>query len=161
MPKVPPRRKKSAPPAFHLHVLRGNSQLLQDRPGDGDGSDRVQGRPPEPDLLLPQVASLGTSSAISAETNGRRVPKPEAAFLLGEYQDPFWNLLHHPKLLNNAWLPKSSDALDSGIRDPEKAAPTPAHVQGELLQNTSSHWESTSDRDQRTALEVFDPLAKT
>ncbi|XP_058517315.1 synaptojanin-2 isoform X1 [Ochotona princeps] len=166
MPKVPPRRKKSAPPAFHLHVLRGNSQLLQDRPGDGDGSDWVQGHPPEPDLLLPQVASLGTSSATGAETNGRRVPKPEVVSLLGEYQDPFWNLPHHPKLLNSAWLPKSSDPLDSGIRDPEKAAPTPAHnntsaVRGELLQNTSSHWEAASDRDQRTVLEVFDPLAKT
>lgn len=164
VPKVPPRRKKSAPAAFHLQVLQSSSQLLQGLTSDASGHDhdrdRPPGRQPEADALFPQVHFLGLSSATSPETDGSEVTKPEAASLLGEYQDPFWNLLHHPKLLNNAWISKSSGPWNSEARSPERADPSP-----ELLphqdQNASSHWVAISDRDKRTTLQAFDPLAET
>lgn len=97
--------------------------------------------------------------------------KPEAASLLGDYQDPFWNLLHHPKLLNNTWLSKSSDPLDAGARSPERAPANPAQVsaseaaEGETPldhgRKTFGHWVAISDKDKRMTLQVFDPLAKT
>lgn len=164
VPKVPPRRKKSAPAAFHLQVLQSSSQLLQGLTSDASGHDhdrdRPPGRQPEADALFPQVHFLGLSSATSPETDGSEVTKPEAASLLGEYQDPFWNLLHHPKLLNNAWISKSSGLWNSEARSPERADPGP-----ELLphqdQNASGHWVAISDRDKRTTLQAFDPLAET
>lgn len=164
VPKVPPRRKKSAPAAFHLQVLQSSSQLLQGLTSDASGHDhdrdRPPGRQPEADTLFPQVHFLGLSSATSPESDGPEVAKPEAASLLGEYQDPFWNLLHHPKLLNNAWIPKSSGPWNSEARSPERADLGP-----ELLphqdQNASGHWVAISDRDKRTTLQAFDPLAET
>ncbi|XP_033090836.1 synaptojanin-2 isoform X2 [Trachypithecus francoisi] len=168
VPKVPPRRKKSAPAAFHLQVLQSNSQLLQGL--TYNSSNSPSGHPPAVAAILPQGDLLSTSSATSPDSDGTKAMKPEAAPLLGDYQDPFWNLLHHPKLLNNAWLSKSSDPLDSGTRSPERDPIDPVSagasaVKAELPldheHKTLGHWVTISDQDKRTALQVFDPLAKT
>ncbi|XP_017745109.1 PREDICTED: synaptojanin-2 [Rhinopithecus bieti] len=168
VPKVPPRRKKSAPAAFHLQVLQSNSQLLQGL--TYNSSDSPSGHLPAVGAVLPQGDLLSTSSATSPDSDGTKAMKPEAAPLLGDYQDPFWNLLHHPKLLNNAWLSKSSDPLDSGTRSPERDPIDPVSagasaVKAELPldheHKTLGHWVTISDQDKRTALQVFDPLAKT
>ncbi|EHB03587.1 Synaptojanin-2 [Heterocephalus glaber] len=170
VPKVPPRRKKSAPAAFHLQVLQSNSQLLQGLPASSDGGSCSPGPQLETDTLFPQVDFLGTSSAPSPETNGPRVMKPGAASLGGDYQDPFWNLLHHPKLLNNAWLSKSSDPLGPKARSSERAQTDPVQLstsvaEEQLLSDHGgkafNHWVTISDKDKRTTLQVFDPLAKT
>ncbi|XP_012615070.2 synaptojanin-2 isoform X4 [Microcebus murinus] len=172
VPKVPPRRKKSAPAAFHLQVLQSNSQLLQGLTcsGGAGGSGCPSGPQPDVGELFPPVDFLGTSPATSPETDGTKVLKSETASLLGDCQDPFWSLLHHPKLLNNAWLSKSSDPLDSGTRSPDKAHTDPVQVtasaaEAELPpdhgQKNFSHWVTISDKDKRTVLQVFDPLAKT
>ncbi|XP_004856884.1 synaptojanin-2 isoform X2 [Heterocephalus glaber] len=170
VPKVPPRRKKSAPAAFHLQVLQSNSQLLQGLPASSDGGRCSPGPQLETDTLFPQVDFLGTSSAPSPETNGPRVMKPGAASLGGDYQDPFWNLLHHPKLLNNAWLSKSSDPLGPKARSSERAQTDPVQLstsvaEEQLLSDHGgkafNHWVTISDKDKRTTLQVFDPLAKT
>ncbi|XP_073927565.1 synaptojanin-2 isoform X3 [Castor canadensis] len=170
-PKVPPRRKKSAPAAFHLQVLQSNSQLLQGVTCCSDsGSSRPPGLQPDADSVCPQVDFLGTSSVTSPKSDGPRGTKLETASLLGDYQDPFWSLLHHPKLLNNTWLSKSSDPLDSEARSPERAqidptqASAPAAEQELPLDHEEknfSHWVTISNKDKRTTLQVFDPLAKT
>uniref|UniRef100_A0A8D2G5Z1 Synaptojanin-2 n=1 Tax=Theropithecus gelada TaxID=9565 RepID=A0A8D2G5Z1_THEGE len=168
VPKVPPRRKKSAPAAFHLQVLQSNSQLLQGL--TYNSSDSPSGHPPAVGAILPQGDLLSTSSATSPDSDGTKAMTPEAAPLLGDYQDPFWNLLHHPKLLNNTWLSKSSDPLDSGTRSPERDPIDPVSVGASAVKaelppdhehKTLGHWVTISDQDKRTALQVFDPLAKT
>ncbi|XP_054414350.2 synaptojanin-2 isoform X2 [Pongo abelii] len=162
VPKVPPRRKKSAPAALHLQVLQSNSQLLQGL--TYSSSDSPSGHPAAGTIFL------STSSATSPDSDGTKAMKPEAAPLLGDYQDPFWNLLHHPKLLNNAWLSKSSDPLDSGTRSPKRdpidpvsagASAAKAELPPDHEHKTLGHWVTISDQDKRTALQVFDPLAKT
>ncbi|XP_014446119.1 synaptojanin-2 isoform X3 [Tupaia chinensis] len=183
VPKVPPRRKKSAPAAFHLQVLQSHSQLLQgltccgsgigDNCGGGVGGGDGHACPCRPQLdagaLFPPGDILGTSSAISPETEGTKVITSEAASLLGDYQDPFWNLLHHPKLLSDAWLSKSADPLDTRTNSLERA-PEPVQVYTAAAAvelppnqgpNTFGHWVTVSDKDKRTTLQVFDPLAKT
>ncbi|XP_054426136.1 synaptojanin-2 isoform X1 [Pteronotus mesoamericanus] len=159
-PQAPPRRKKSAPAAFHLQVLQTHGQLLR-----GLGSDG-----PDQAALFPPPAFLGPSSAASPEADGPKEPKPEAASLLGDCQDPFWSLLHHPNLLNNTWLSKSSDPLDSGTRNLGRAHTAPLQVghpaaeeppPPEHRQKDLGPWTTVSDKDKRTVLEVFDPLAKT
>lgn len=168
MPQVPPRRKKSAPAAFHLQVLQTNSQLLESlayhRSRDGPPAHQ-----PDGDTLFPQPALLSTSPAASPVMDGPKETKPEAASLLAGSQDPFWSLLHHPNLLNRAWRSKSSDPLDPGPRNPGSANTAPLPLSGlaapelplEHRQKDFGHWVTISDKDKRTVLQVFDPLAKT
>ncbi|XP_052606847.1 synaptojanin-2 isoform X2 [Peromyscus californicus insignis] len=155
-PKVPPRRKKSAPAVFHLQVLQSNSQLLQG----------LTCSPPQPDAYppCPQAAALlGVSSAVSPETEEPRVVEPEVAAFHGDDPDPFWSLLHHPKLLNNTWLPKSSDPLDLGSRNSERTHTDPAQVSASVAERglppdrggkDFSHWVAASNKDKRTTLGV-------
>ncbi|XP_057594645.1 synaptojanin-2 isoform X2 [Hippopotamus amphibius kiboko] len=169
VPQVPPRRKKSAPAAFHLQVLQSNCQLLQGLPCSSPSSDCPPAPPPAEGALFPQPTYLSTSSPASPGTDGTKDAKSEAAYLLGDYQDPFWSLLHHPTLLNNSWLSKSSGPLDSGTENLGRAHAAP--LQGsaspaqepppEHGQTDFGHWVTISDKDKRTVLQVFDPLAKT
>ncbi|XP_034847934.1 synaptojanin-2-like [Mirounga leonina] len=168
-PQAPPRRKKSAPAAFHLQVLQScDSPFLAVLPCSGP-SDRPPAHPPDGDALLPQAAGLGASYAASPATPGAEPPKSEAASLLGDFQDPFWSLLHHPSLLKNAWLSKSSDPLDSGTRGLERAHTAPLQGSASTAQELPpgrgpkdfDRCVTGSDQDKRTVLQVFDPLAKT
>lgn len=161
MPQVPPRRKKSAPAAFHLQVLQTHSQLLQDLARGGLRSDGPPAHRPDGGALPPPPAS--------AQTDGRKEPRPEAASLLGDGQDPFWSLLQHPNLANSAWLSKSSEPLDAGTRNLRRAHTAPLQVGGSAAEEPppehrhqdAGPWAAVSDTDQRTVLQVFDPLAKT
>ncbi|XP_045661372.1 synaptojanin-2 isoform X1 [Ursus americanus] len=159
VPLAPPRRKKSAPAAFHLQLLQSpDSPLLCALTCSGD---RPPAQPPDGGARLPQPAS--------PEPDGPKEPKPEAASPLGDSQDPFWSLLHHPSVLKSTWLSKSSDPLDSGTRGLERAhaAPPPASASAareplpEPGREALDHWVTVSDKDKRTVLQVFDPLAKT
>lgn len=164
VPQVPPRRKKSAPAAFHLQVLQTHSQLLQGLSSDGPPAHR-----PDRGTPFPQPAFPGPSSSASPGTDGPKGPKPETAPVLGDCQDPFWSLLHHPSLLNNTWLSKSSDPLDPGARNPGRVHTAPPQPSGsaaaepppEHRQKDFGHWATVSDKDKRTVLEVFDPLSET
>ncbi|KAM5326713.1 synaptojanin-2 isoform 2-T2 [Glossophaga mutica] len=163
-PQVPPRRKKSAPAAFHLQVLQTHGQLLQ-----GLSSDGPPAHQPDRSALFPQPAFPGPSSAASPQNDGPKEPKPEAAPLLGDCQDPFWSLLHHPNLLHNTWLSKSSEPLAPGTRNLGRVHTAPLQLSGsaaqepprEHRQKDFGHWATVSDKDKRTVLEVFDPLAET
>ncbi|XP_059555933.1 synaptojanin-2 isoform X3 [Myotis daubentonii] len=153
VPQVPPRRKKSAPAAFHLQVLQTHSQLLQDLARSGLCSDGPPAHQPDG----------------GAQTDGHKEPRPEAASLLGDGQDPFWSLLQHPNLVNSAWLSKSSDPLDAGTRNLRRAHTAPLQVSGSAVEEPPPEhrhqdlgpWAAISDTDKRTVLQVFDPLAET
>ncbi|XP_055981896.1 synaptojanin-2 [Sorex fumeus] len=71
-PPVPPRRKKSAPAAFHLQALQSSPELLG-MLSHGNGT-------PGPTLDSSPERASGAAS----------VPGP--------HQDPFWNLLQQPRL---------------------------------------------------------------
>ncbi|XP_012859933.1 synaptojanin-2 isoform X1 [Echinops telfairi] len=170
VPKVPPRRKKSAPAAFHLQVLQTHGQLLQGLPCGSSLDNCPPGPLPGLGALSPQPGFLGTPSASSPEPDATKAVKLETASLRGDYQDPFWNLLHHPQLATCAWLSKSSDPLDSGARSFERAAMGPPQVikaavleplPADRGQQDLGNWVMLGDEDQRTALQLFDPLAKT
>ncbi|XP_048210323.1 synaptojanin-2 isoform X2 [Perognathus longimembris pacificus] len=146
-PRAPPRRKKSAPAAFHLQVLQSHGQRTRGPQPDARPL-RAHGGPPAP----PAAAGPGE-------------PKPAAASLLDGYQDPFWNLLHHPPLLNSEWLSQSSDPLLSEASSPGTPHSSGASgAEGGLaldLQENFHHWVTVSSEDDRATLRVFDPLAKT
>ncbi|XP_073750259.1 synaptojanin-2 isoform X4 [Callorhinus ursinus] len=167
-PQAPPRRKKSAPAAFHLQVLQScDRRLLAALPCSG--SDRPPAHPPAGGALLPQAAGLGASCAASPAAPGAEQPKSEVASLLGDFQDPFWSLLHHPSLLKNAWLSKSSDPLDSGTRGLERARTAPLQGSASAAQGLPpgrapedlDRCPTGGEQADRTVLQVFDPLAKT
>ncbi|KAM6185433.1 synaptojanin-2 [Rhynchocyon petersi] len=170
-PKVPPRRKKSAPAAFHLQALQSNRELLQDLSCCSSHDSCPPGRTLGTGSHSSQTSFLGMSPATSPDTSATKEPKSEPASLLGDYQDPFLNLLQHPKLQDYSWLSKSSDILNSETRslerayaDPSPANPSATKVQpppADHGQKDMGHWVTLSDKDKRTALELFDPLAKT
>ena len=166
-PQAPPRRKKSAPAAFHLQVLQSNSQRLQSL--TGSSSDCPPAPRPDQGVLFPQPAHPGPLSAAGAQADGTKETQPEAASLLGDYQDPFWNLLHDTHLLKNAWLSKNSDPLDPGTGSLERAHTASLQISASVADNLPpehgpndlGHWMTISDKDKRTVLQVFDPLAET
>nr|XP_005900465.1 PREDICTED: synaptojanin-2 [Bos mutus] len=166
VPQVPPRRKKSAPAAFHLQAPQSSCQLLQGLPC----SDGPPTAPPAGGALSPQPAFLGVSSSpASPEADGTTNRKSVGAPLLSDYQDPFWSLLHHPNLLNNSWLSKSSDPPDSGTGNLGRVHSAPLQVSASPAQEPPPEhrprdfgpWVTISDKDKRTVLQAFDPLAKT
>ncbi|XP_047588867.1 LOW QUALITY PROTEIN: synaptojanin-2 [Lutra lutra] len=161
-PRAPPRRKKSAPAAFHLQVLQ-SSNGLQALALGSPGGHQPPARPPDDDgPLSPPPAGLGPSPVASPDTHGAREPLAETASL-GDCRDPFWSLLHHPSLPKNAWLSQSNDPVDSGTGGPPGAPPAPAAQElppGRGPGDVGACGTS-GDKDQRTVLQVFDPLANT
>ncbi|XP_059257323.1 synaptojanin-2 isoform X2 [Mustela nigripes] len=164
-PRAPPRRKKSAPAAFHLQVLQSSDGLQALVLGSPDGH-RTPARPPDDDSpLSPPAAGLGPSPAASPDTHGATEPRAETASLLGDCRDPFWSLLHHPSLPKNAWLSQSNNPPDSGTRGPPGTPTAPAAQElpsGRGRGDVGACGTGTGgDKDQRTVLQVFDPLANT
>uniref|UniRef100_A0A8C7AZ98 phosphoinositide 5-phosphatase n=1 Tax=Neovison vison TaxID=452646 RepID=A0A8C7AZ98_NEOVI len=162
VPRAPPRRKKSAPAAFHLQVLQ-SSWLQALALGSPDGH-RPPARPPEDDSpLSPPAAGLGPYPAASPDTHGAREPQAETASLLGDCRDPFWSLLHHPSLPKNAWLSQSNNPPDSGTRGlpGTPTAPAAQELPSGRGQGDVGACGTGGDKDQRTVLQVFDPLANT
>ncbi|XP_044099101.1 synaptojanin-2 isoform X2 [Neovison vison] len=163
VPRAPPRRKKSAPAAFHLQVLQSSDGLQALALGSPDGH-RPPARPPEGDSpLSPPAAGLGPYPAASPDTHGAREPQAETASLLGDCRDPFWSLLHHPSLPKNAWLSQSNNPPDSGTRGPPgtPTAPAAQELPSGRGQGDVGACGTGGDKDQRTVLQVFDPLANT
>lgn len=71
--------------------------------------------------------------------------------------------------MNNSWLSKNFDPLDLETRNLERAHAAPPQVSVspaqepplEHRQKDLGHWVTVSDKDKRTVLQVFDPLAET
>ncbi|XP_044531407.1 synaptojanin-2 [Gracilinanus agilis] len=163
VPKVPPRRKKSAPAAFHLQVLQSSGLLLQDGACCGSNNnnnhyDSRAGGQPDPGPLVPQADLVGPAGP----GPGLHADATKAAPLLGEHQDPFLSLLHHPKVLNAGWFTRSAEPLGPlAVRPGLAQDGAPAAGAGPLHKDLE-HWSQFGDEeDKRTALQLFDPLAKT
>ncbi|KAK1337904.1 hypothetical protein QTO34_001005 [Cnephaeus nilssonii] len=152
VPQVPPRRKKFCrPTASSSRTWPAAASAATAPLPTGRTAARSPHRQPAP------------------RPDGRKEPRPEAASLLGDGQDPFWSLLQHPNLANSAWLSKSSEPLDAGTRNLRRAHTAPLQVGGSAAEEPppehrhqdAGPWAAVSDTDQRTVLQVFDPLAKT
>lgn len=153
-PQVPPRRKKSAPAAFHLQVLQSSPQLL----GALSCSDNSPTPLPEGGTPLPNTGP-SSSLALNSTINSPQEMMPGAASMPGHHQDPFWSLLRHPPLANSSpWLSKSSDSLDLGglARNP-----TNEELPQERRPSGVGPQDTVGDKDQRMVLQAFDPLAQT
>ncbi|XP_043856318.1 synaptojanin-2 isoform X2 [Dromiciops gliroides] len=177
VPKVPPRRKKSAPAAFHLQVLQSSNLLLQDVTccsGNNNNNHYFPSRAvnqPDSGPLASQADLLSTSPGPSLHGDNTKVVKTEAATILGEHRDPFLSLLHHPKMLNTGWFTKSAESLGPVTPNLERESPSPAQTSAPAARvgplpaqrhKDFEHWVIFGDdEDRRTALQLFDPLAKT
>uniref|UniRef100_A0A8C3KBB1 Synaptojanin-2 n=1 Tax=Calidris pygmaea TaxID=425635 RepID=A0A8C3KBB1_9CHAR len=140
VPKVPPRRKKSAPAALHLQDVRVPAQSALPAP---------------------------TSSA-SPEKSTTEQLAPNATELMANLQVPPVPGGRHPQLPDTSSLPENTNLLDletdSSCPLSIQAAPatssahTPENVKGPNLKDFS-HWVTFSDDEDSSALaEGFDKL---
>ncbi|XP_074044024.1 synaptojanin-2 isoform X2 [Macrotis lagotis] len=170
VPKVPPRRKKSAPAAFHLQVLQSNSLLLQDLSGYSGNNNNHYHHSRAADQsdsgpLASHAALDSTLPGPGLHADNTKAVKTDAAPLLGEHQDPFLSLLHHPKILNTGWFTQSAEPLGPVTATSPVQTSSPAARVGPLpapgLKDLEPWLLFSDDEDKRTALQLFDPLAKT
>uniref|UniRef100_A0A8B9QM39 phosphoinositide 5-phosphatase n=1 Tax=Apteryx owenii TaxID=8824 RepID=A0A8B9QM39_APTOW len=155
-PKVPPRRKKSAPAALHLQVLQSSDNPLfrglmftsnnNNNPGlcpQTQDSDGLPGPPPQSTVLAP------TSSA-SPENNTAKQLAPNALDLIANLQGPPAREDQHPQLSDTSSFAGNTSLLDldtdfSCPLSIEAASTTsPAHTPEDLKLLSSkdfSHWQ--------------------
>ncbi|XP_035394499.1 synaptojanin-2 isoform X2 [Cygnus atratus] len=171
VPKVPPRRKKSAPAALHLQVLQSSdSPLLRglmfnsnnNNPGfcpQPQDSDVLHAAPTQSALLAPTFsASPENSTTKQLAPNTERIANLQGPAPLPEGQ--------RPQLSDTSSLAKNTSLLDldSSCHLSLQAASTTssAHTPENLKVPSSkdfSHWVTFSDDEDNAALsEGFDKL---
>uniref|UniRef100_A0A8C0B0G2 Synaptojanin-2 n=1 Tax=Buteo japonicus TaxID=224669 RepID=A0A8C0B0G2_9AVES len=165
-PKVPPRRKKSAPAALHLQVLQSSDNPLFS--GLMFSSNNNTGFCPQTqDAHVPTQfdVSAPTSSA-STENNTTKQLAPNAAELMANLQGPPVPEGQHPQLSDTSSLPENTNLLDvdsscpPSIQAASDASPahTPENVKHPSLKDFS-HWVTFSDDEDSSALsEGFNKL---
>ncbi|XP_032912677.1 synaptojanin-2 isoform X1 [Catharus ustulatus] len=162
-PKVPPRRKKSAPAAFHLQVLQSSDSPLF----SGSLFNSNNNNPGS----CPQThgpAHLGPTASAGPETSTTQPLAPGAAELMAKLQGPSAPAGQHPQRLYTSSLAENTNLLD---RDMHSSFPlsiqapsttSPAHT-SENLNNPNpkdfSHWVTFSDDEDSSAVaEGFNKL---
>ncbi|XP_049656357.1 synaptojanin-2 isoform X1 [Accipiter gentilis] len=167
-PKVPPRRKKSAPAALHLQVLQSSDNPLfsglmfssNNNPGFCPQTQDAH-VPTQPDVSAP------TSSA-STENNTTKQLAPNAAELMANFQGPPVPEGQHPQLSDTSSLPENTNLLDMDVdsscppsiqaASDTSPARTPENVKRPSLKDFS-HWVTFSDDEDSSALsEGFNKL---
>lgn len=167
-PKVPPRRKKSAPAALHLQVLQSSDNPLfsglmfssNNNPGFCPQTQDAH-VPTQPDISAP------TSSA-STENNTTKQLAPNAAELMANFQGPPVPEGQHPQLSDTSSLPENTNLLDVDVdsscppsiqaASDTSPARTPENVKRPSLKDFS-HWVTFSDDEDSSALsEGFNKL---
>ncbi|XP_058656957.1 synaptojanin-2 [Ammospiza caudacuta] len=155
-PKVPPRRKKSAPAAFHLQVLQGSdsplfSGSLYNSNNNNPGS-------------CPQTHGPARSAptALASPTNSTTQPLAlSAAELMGKLQGPSAPAGQHPQQLDTGSLPENTNLLDLDIHSSfplstqAPSATSPAHTSENLNHpnvKDFSHWVTFSDDEDSSAV---------
>ncbi|XP_054136619.1 synaptojanin-2 [Melozone crissalis] len=155
-PKVPPRRKKSAPAAFHLQVLQSSdsplfSGSLYNSNNNNPGS-------------CPQTHGPARSAptACAGPANSTTQPlAPSAAELMGKLQGPSAPAGQHPQQLDTGSLPENADLLDLDIHSSfplstqALSATSPAHTSENLNHpnvKDFSHWVTFSDDEDGSAV---------
>ncbi|NXE80217.1 SYNJ2 protein, partial [Cochlearius cochlearius] len=168
-PKVPPRRKKSAPAALHLQVLQSSDHPLFSGLTFNSNDDNPGFCPQPQDSHAPVQSALSApTSSASTENNTTKQLAPNAVELTANLPGPPVPGGQHPQLSDTSSLPASTSLLDldteSSCPLPVQAASatSPAHVPENLKCPTSkdfSHWVTFSDDEDSGALsEGFDKL---
>ncbi|NXE59444.1 SYNJ2 protein, partial [Calcarius ornatus] len=161
-PKVPPRRKKSAPAAFHLQVIQSSDSSLF----SGSLFNSNNNNPGSCPQTHGPAHSAPTASA--GPTNITTQPlAPSAAELMGKLQGPSAPAGQH-LYLDTSSLPENTNLLDLDIHSSfplsiqAPSATSPAHT-SENLNHPSlkdfSHWVTFSDdEDSSTVADGFNKL---
>ncbi|KAJ7409635.1 Synaptojanin-2 [Willisornis vidua] len=162
-PRVPPRRKKSAPAAFHLQVLQSSESPLF----SGSLLNYNNNNPrPCPQTDVP-AHSPPTASA-SPEYSTTKLLALNPAELMANLQGPPVPAGQHPQCLDTSSLPENTNLLDLDMHPscPLSIQATSATSQAHTSENLEhpnlkdfSHWVTFSDDEDSSALsEGFNKL---
>ncbi|KAM9655916.1 synaptojanin-2 isoform 1-T1 [Morphnus guianensis] len=167
-PKVPPRRKKSAPAALHLQVLQSSDNPLFS--GLMFSSNNNPGFCPQTqDAHVPTQSDVSApTSSASTENNTTKQLAPNATELMANLQGPPVPEGQHPQLSDTSSLPENTNLLDvdmnsscpPSIQAASDTSPacTPENVKRHSLKDFS-HWVTFSDDEDSSALsEGFNKL---
>ncbi|NXH13010.1 SYNJ2 protein, partial [Bucco capensis] len=168
-PKVPPRRKKSAPAALHLQVLQNSDNPLFSGLMFNSNNNNHGFCPQTQDFHDPTQSVLSTStSSASPENNTAKQLAPNVTELMANLQGPPVPEDEHPQPSNTSSLPENTSLLDLDM-DPScpvsiqaASATPPTHTPGNLKHPSMkdfSHWVTFSDDEDSSALsEGFNEL---
>ncbi|XP_010075045.1 PREDICTED: synaptojanin-2, partial [Pterocles gutturalis] len=165
-PKVPPRRKKSAPAALHLQVLQSSDNPLF----SGlmfNSNNNNPGFCPQTHVLAHSALAARTSSASPKDSTAEQLA-PNATELMANLQGPPLPEGQHPQLSDTSSLAENISllALDTDSSCPlsiqalsaTSPAHTPKNVKHPSLKDFS-HWVTFSDDEDSGVLsEGFDKL---
>ncbi|NXE88307.1 SYNJ2 protein, partial [Menura novaehollandiae] len=162
-PKVPPRRKKSAPAAFHLQVLQSS-----DSPLFSGSMFNSNNNNPGSCSQTHVPAHSGSTPSASPENSTTKPLAPNAAEPMAKLQGPPVPAGQHPQRLDTSSLPENTNLLDL---DMHSSCPLPiqatsvtsaAHTSENLNQPNPkdfSHWVTFSDDEDSSAVaEGFNKL---
>ncbi|NXJ30963.1 SYNJ2 protein, partial [Dicrurus megarhynchus] len=159
-PKVPPRRKKSAPAAFHLQVLQSSDSPLFSG-SLFNSNNNNPGSCPQPH----GPARLGPTASAGPENSTTPPLAPSAAELMAKLQGPPAPAGQHARL-DTSCLPENTNLLDLDMQSSfplsiqAPSTTSPAHTSENLshpnLQDFS-HWVTFSD-DEDSSAEGFNKL---
>lgn len=168
-PKVPPRRKKSAPAALHLQVLQSSNNPLFSGLTFNSNSNNPGFCPQTQDAHVPAQSALSAPlPSASPENTTTKQLAPNAAELMANLQGPPVAGGQHPQLPDTSSLPENTSLLDL---DTDSSCPpsiqaasatSPAHTPEKLTcpsLKDFSHWVTFSDDEDSGALsEGFNKL---
>ncbi|XP_072187862.1 synaptojanin-2 isoform X1 [Excalfactoria chinensis] len=161
IPKVPPRRKKSAPAALHLQVLQSSdNQLLRELMFNSNNNNNP-GCPQPQDSDALHVASMHSALSVSThsasqENNTVTQLAPNTELITVAEGQP-------PLLSDSSSLAKSTDLLDldtdSSCHLPSQALSAVSAARSPENSKLPSHWVTFSDDEDNGALsEGFNKL---
>ncbi|XP_009954972.1 PREDICTED: synaptojanin-2 [Leptosomus discolor] len=165
-PKVPPRRKKSAPAALHLQVLQSSDNpLFSGLMFNANNNNNPGFCPQAQDGHVPAQSALSAPMPSASPEDTRA--KPLAA-LMTNLQGPPVPGGQQPQLSDTSSLPENTSLLDLDLDSPcpvsteAASATSPAHAPENLKQPSLkdfSHWVTFSDDEDSSAVsEGFNKL---
>ncbi|NXK57485.1 SYNJ2 protein, partial [Sylvietta virens] len=155
-PKVPPRRKKSAPAAFHLQVLQSS-----DSPLFSGSLFNCNNNNPGSCPQTHGLARLGPTASAGPENSTTQPLAPSAAELMAKLQGPSAPAGQHPQRLDTSSLPENTNLLDLDMHSSfplsiqAPSATTSAHASENLNHPNPkdfSHWVTFSDDEDSSAV---------
>ncbi|NXW78556.1 SYNJ2 protein, partial [Hirundo rustica] len=150
-PKVPPRRKKSAPAAFHLQVLQSSDSSLF----SGSLFNSNNNNPG----FCPQThgpAHWGPTASVGPENSTAQLLAPSAAELMAKLQGSSAPAGQHPRQLDTSSLPENTNLLDLDMHSSFPLSVQAPPATSENLNCPSlkdfSHWVTFSDDEGSSAV---------
>ncbi|NWS70208.1 SYNJ2 protein, partial [Crotophaga sulcirostris] len=161
-PKVPPRRKKSAPAALHLQVLQGSDNPLFSGLLFNSNNNNPGFCPQTQDAHIPMQSALSApASSASPENNTVKQLALNAAELMADLQGPPVPGSQHSQPSHTSSLPENTNLLDLDtdssclVSIQAASASSPAHTPENLKcpsLKDFSHWVTFSDDEDSGAL---------